>query len=176
MLQINVTINGGSVVLKNLQQLEKRLPAAVNRGLETVAVGIFGDAHDWLSGAGGANKQTMTRYHGFTMKSGESVSFKRFDGSGGYPVPVRTGHLRRSLNWLRPGTSKTDNGLIFSADNQSVVIYNSAEYSRSIHEGRGSSAKFGRRPFLTDALRRFNSGNRIAQIIEQEVQSEIKKL
>lgn len=188
MLALNVTISGDKIIIDGLHQLAAELPKAVSRGLKVVARGVYGSAMDWLNGAGGFNsyetrtskggnqyqKKTGSKtelYDGFTRKSGESQQFKRFSDSGSYPVPVRVGNLKRLLDFVDPGQSKGS----FSAGPTEVVVYNSAEYARTIHEGTGSSAKFGRRPFLEDALKTFNAGDGIAAAIENEINAEIQK-
>lgn len=157
MLNLQVRIEGDKVLIAGLNQLAAELPRAIDRALVKVAKGIHKDAFDFLSGAG------------------SKVSTKRGAYAGGYPVPVRTGHLRRSLDWLRPGAAKTGDASTFIAGEHEVVIYDSALYANAIHEGKGSSAKFGRRPYLTNALEKFNQGNRIKATIEAEIQAEIDK-
>lgn len=188
MLSLSVTISGDKVVIAGLNQLAAELPNAIQRGLKTVARGVHRGALDWLEGSGGFNtyetrtsrsgkqyqKKTGTKlelYDGFTRASGETQTFKRFSDSGGYPVPIRTRNLYRLMSFIDPGQSKG----IVSAGPLEVVVYNSAEYARTIHEGGGSSAKFGRRPFLEDALKKFNGGEGVAQAIENEIAVEIKK-
>ncbi len=175
MLDINVTIEGDKVVIAGLGKLTGELQGAANRGLERSVTGIYGLAYGFLSGAGGADKNKRNDYTGFTKKSGEGVMFRSYEGAGGYPVPVRTGDLRRHLDWLKPGESKTGPAGTFAAGQNEAVIYNSEEYANVIHGGYGSSAKFGPRPFLTDALEKFNVGDRIRKNIEEEVAEEIRK-
>ena len=55
------------------------------------------------------------------------------------------------------------------------MVYDSAEYSRIIHDGKGSSKKYGERPFITDALEDFDSGGGIAEAIEEEIDMEVGK-
>jgi len=148
-LDIRVEIHGDKVVMAGLQRLEQRIPRAIDRGLRRSAMGIHRAAYDFLSGPKSA--------------------------VGGYPVPVRTGHLRRSLDWLGPNRSKSKDGKTFTAGPHEAVVYNSAVYSRAIHDGRGSSAKFGARPYLTDALEQFNRGNHIADVMAEEISKEIAK-
>lgn len=158
MVDISVRIEGDKVLIAGLNQLAAEMPHAIDRGLVNVAKGIHRDAFDFLTGAG------------------SKVSTKRRGAyAGGYPVPVRTGHLRRSLDWLRPGASKTGDAGTFTAGEHEVVVYDSALYAAVIHEGKGSSAKFGRRPYLTNALEKFNQGNRIKATIEEEIQKEVDK-
>lgn len=57
---------------------------------------------------------------------------------GDYPVPARTGHLLGTHFWDVKSETL-------------AIVGNTAEYAVDIHEGRGSSAEHGRRPFLDDA-------------------------
>jgi hypothetical protein len=171
MLDISVTIQGDKVIIEGLGKLTKGLPSAVQRGLERAAIGIYRGAFTFLSGAGakGTTTGTAVKEGGKRKIKGQKWTPQNIS-AGGYPVPVRTGWLRRSLNWLKPGESKTGEAGTFKAGPNEVVIYNSAAYANIIHEGRGSSAKFGPRRFLTDALTRFNQGDKIKTIIEEEIQ------
>jgi hypothetical protein len=174
MLAVNVTISGDKVIVRGLQQLAAEMPKIVQRGLKKVVRGVHREAMDLLNGAGGAGRkaQIVGPSRGFTKKSGESVNFKQqFAGAGGYPVPVRTGNLKRLLDFVDPGGSKGS----FNAGTMEVIVFNSAQYASSIHNGTGSSAKFGERPFLTDALNKFNAGGQIAATIENELNTEIAK-
>lgn len=146
---LDVKVIGDKVVVSNMTGLAGEMPNAIKRGVTRIAKGVHREAYAWLSGAAGA--------------------------PGGYPVPVRTGHLRRMLDWLQPGQSKTAEWGTVSAATNEAVVYDSAIYSDVIHEGKGSSAKFGPRQFLTDALERFNTGDRVTVILEQEVQKDIVK-
>lgn len=159
MLDISVKIEGDKVVIAGLNRFAAELPAAVQRGMERVAIGIYREASAWLNGPGSK----------VSVRKGVKGS-----QAGAYPVPVRTGNLRRSLNWLKSGESKTGDAGTFTAGANEIVIYNAARYADIIHEGRGSSAKFGPRRFLTDALKIFNQGNQIKTIIEEEINKEIK--
>lgn len=152
MLSIQATVQGDRLAIKGLSYAAGRFPSAIERGLEKVGKGVFREAFDYLSGPG-AKKSKIP--------------------PGGYPVPVRTGHLRRSLSWLKPGQTKSAAGLTFTAGKMEIVVYNSAEYSRIIHEGQGSSSGHGARQYLTDGFNRFNGSNRCAEIIDGEVQKVI---
>jgi hypothetical protein len=152
MLSVRADIQGDKVVIQGLSYFAGRFPAAVERGLSRVGKGVFRVAHGYLSGPGA---------------KASSVS------PGGYPVPVRTGHLRRLLGWLKPGQSKTAEGLTFTAGKMEIVVFNSAEYARPVHEGKGSSSDYGQRAFLVDGFRRFNGSGRSAEILEEEVGKEI---
>jgi hypothetical protein len=154
MLDISVTIQGDKVVIDGLGQLAAGLPGAVRLGLERSAIGIERIAFAFLAGAGSKESNVA---------------------AGGYPVPVRTGDLRRHLDWLKPGESKSGPAGTITAGQNEVIVYNSELYANVIHEGIGSSAKFGPRKFLTDALERFNADDRIKANIEEEISSEIAK-
>jgi hypothetical protein len=188
MLSVNVTISGDKVIIEGLRQMAQQMPKIVQSGLKEVARGVHREAMANLNGKGGFNSyenrtsksgkqyqkkigSKVSLYEGFTRSSGEAQSFKRFSDSGGFPVPVRTGNLKRLLDFLDPGQSKEG----FSAGQNELVVFNSAEYARTIHEGTGSSAKFGGRPFLTRALETFNQGGQIAALIDNKVNTELKK-
>lgn len=176
MIDLQVQISGDQVIIEGLQGLSRDMPNVIGRGLSNVAMGTYANAFKWLSGAGGvAKKKALTGpirgSRGFTKKSGEQVGFSVMQGAGAYPVPVRTGNLRRLLDWLQPGASKDG----FSAGPMEVIIYDSALYASVIRDGTGSSAKFGKRDFLTDAFNQFNAGAGVAGTIEQEIQAAIAK-
>jgi len=175
MLNLKVTIENDKVVVQGLQDLARQFPVAIKRGLRRSAAGLYAIGCQWLSGKGGAGKKQRSDYTGFTKKSGEAVSFRSFHTSGGYPVPVRTGHLRRSLDWLAPGDSKSGDLGTFKAGDDEVVIFDSALYAPAVFLGRGSSEKFGARDALRDALELFNHGGQIQQILGEEIRKEINK-
>jgi hypothetical protein len=188
MLALNVTVSGDKVIIDGLNQLATEMPRVVQRGLKKVVRGVSREAMNFLNGAGGLSsyetrtskkgnqyqKKTGSKvemYDGFTRKSGEVQQFKRFTDSGGYPVPVRSGNLKRLLDFLDPGQSKDS----FTAGPMEVIVYDSAQYASVIHQGTGSSAKFGKRAFLDDALAKFNQGDAIAITLETELNTEIQK-
>lgn len=167
MLDIRVTVEGDKVVIAGLQAMGMKIDKAIKRGLTRSAKGIYDDAYKWLSGPGSI-------YETRTSKTGKQYRKKIADIlPGQYPVPVRTGHLRRLLGWLKPGASKTTEGMTFTAGPFESVVYDAAKYSEVIHEGKGTSARHGPRPYLADALKRFNQGNKIKHILEEEIRSGI---
>jgi hypothetical protein len=170
MLDLRVTLDNGKVVIEGLRSLAQGVPGAITRALTTSAKGIYRFAFQYLSGPGGASKKVRTDYTGFTKASGEKVSFRSYRGAGGYPVPVRSGYLRKMLDWLKPGEAKSAGGLAFAAAGNEAVIYDSAEYANAIHEGRGSSRQYGKRPFMTNALERFNQGGKIRNTLLEEIE------
>ncbi|NOZ68011.1 MAG: hypothetical protein GXP46_01880 [Deferribacteres bacterium] len=155
MLNLNVTIEGDKVIIEGLDKIADHMPDAVQRGLLRVVKGIHRMAYEFLSGPG--------------------LEAKGAALAGGYPVPVRTGHLRRMLDWLGPGETKTAGDHTFTAGPMEAMVYNSAEYAMVIHEGRGSSEKYGRRPYLEDALDAFNQGDRIRNTIAEEIDEEVRR-
>lgn len=78
----------------------------------------------------------------------EREAVKRLTGGskppGSYPVPVRTGFLRRSMG----SRYNTESG----------IVYNTAIYARAIHEGFSPYGNprvaypIGARPYMTDAV------------------------
>lgn len=151
MLNVTATVRGDRVVFENLEAWHRHLPKGVEHGLSTIARHVFRQAHQFLSGV-------------------------QKDPPGSWPVPVRTGHLRRSLNWLEPGESKTTEAGTFEAGPLQAVVYDSAIYAYPIHEGRGSSAKFQSRPYLTEALKVFARGDRIATTMNKAIRDELKRV
>jgi len=77
----------------------------------------------------------------------KSLSGKASAPAGSDPVPVRTGHLRRSENYITPGQSKVG----MTAGSGQAMLVNTANYASNIHEGTGPHAVFGPRPFMRDA-------------------------
>lgn len=146
MLAMKVDIVNEKVILEEIRSLPQSTDRAVARALARVGQGIFRHASHWLSGK------------------------KR--NTGGFPVPRKTGHLRRMLAWVKPGKTKSKGGDTVSAGPDETIVYNTAAYADVIALGRGSSAKFGPRDFLQQALDDFNQGNRIARIIDEELEAE----
>lgn len=196
MLAINVTISGDKVIIANMQGLAAEMPKVVQGGLKKIARGVHSEAMNFLNGPGGLStyeartsksgkqyqKKTGSKvemYDGFTRASGDVQQFKRFTDSGGYPVPVRTGNLKRLLNFVDPGQTKGTGGVSFTAGPLEAVVYDSAEYASVIRFGTGSSAKFGPRDYLTDAFDKFNQfggvGNGVMHVIESEYSNELVK-
>lgn len=170
MLDISVKIEGDRVFIAGLNKLAQELPQAIDSGLVRSAVAIHRGAYAWLKGPGAKGTTSGTAVkEGGRWKIKNQKWTKQSISAGSYPVPVRTGHLRRSLNWLKPGESKSGDVGTFSAGHHEVVIYNSAFYANAIHEGKNSSAKYGPRRYLTDAFEMFNRGRGIQRAIENEI-------
>ena len=178
MLNLSVTIEGDRIVINNLERLSSALPQATKRALSRIAQGVFSEAHAFLAGPGGAGKKQKRRpapgeKTGFTKKSGERVDFSLLEGAGAYPVPVRTGFLRQALYFLNPGESASLVSGSDTAGPNEAVIGDAAQYANVIHEGTGSSAKYGPRRYLTDGFERFNGAGRAVSIIEEEIAREV---
>ena len=175
MLDLKVTIQGDKVLINNLETLSANVPKAIQRGLSRIVKGVHRAAFDYLSGPGGAGSTQRREARegertGFDNKTtGKRVGFSLLEGAGAYPVPVRTGNLRRLLDYVEPGHSKGS----FSASPDEAIVYDSAEYARVIREGTGSSAKYGPRDYVVDGLNRFDQGNRIVTILEEEIAKEM---
>ncbi len=147
MLIMKVDTLNQKVLFQRLRSAPDRVRNALATAMEKIGRGVFRSAFDWLSGS-------------------------RAD-TGGFPVPVRTGHLRRMLDWLAPGQSRSAGGSTITAGPLESVVYNTAAYAESIAKGGGSSAKFGDRDFLAQALEEFNAGDGIARAIDDELEREL---
>lgn len=183
-MNITLKLEGDKIVIENLNAMPGKALKMAGKGLGIVAKGVHRDAMDFLNGAGGDNRNTRIGKRqikkegirdGFAKKSGESVKFRLWKDSGGYPVPVRTGNLKRLLDFLEPGETFSNDRGSFTAGKTEVVVFDSARYARVIHEGTGSSAKFGRRPFLHDALQKFNAGDNIVHIVTREIEKGLSR-
>lgn len=181
MLDVQITVSGDRVAIANFEALSERFPGAIKRALKRIAPGIHREAYGFLSGAGRTPMRLSNR--GAIIGADNSITKQksRLRGQsnsigarpGSYPVPVVTGNLRRMLDWLDPGQSKSGLAGTFTAGDMEIVVFNSAAYANAIHEGRGSSSGFGPRPFLFDGLKKFNEGARIKRIVEEELNREI---
>lgn len=92
----------------------------------------------------------------------EREQIKRLGGAaktpGVYPVPARTGHLRRET-FFEVKTSRF------------ALVGNTATYALAVHEGLGSSKKYGRRPFLEDAVNEVDSNAIMAVEIRKALEA-----
>lgn len=94
----------------------------------------------------------------------EGAAADRLTGGGApmsYPVPVRTGFLRRSLGSKLLGVAEG-------------MVFNTADYAHAVHSGRigiGGRRKGTRivkpRPFLEDALKAADPGRLIFEAMEK---------
>lgn len=112
---LKVTTNAGEVAATYAGRMA-RFPRALHLATQAVLIALNRAQIRNVSGSGASNP-------------------------GAYPVPVRSGNLRRSMDW----------GFTGNASGYIVAGGNNAPYAIPIHEGTGSSAKFGPRHFQTDA-------------------------
>ena len=172
MIDLQITMDGEKVIIEGLQKLAQAIPGAIREALNEIAPKIHRIAYEYLSGAGAKGKTQGTAYRDASGKwkiKGQRWT-KQSVPAGGYPVPVRSGWLRQMLDWLRPGETKTLDGRSVTAGTNEVIIFDAALYANVIHQGTGSSAKFGPRPFITNALQMFNEGGRIRQIVLDKIE------
>jgi len=174
MLGIRVTMEGDKAVIAGLEKAAKEMPGAIQAGLFRIVEKANEEAVNLLSGPGNPSARGRKYTRGGktfrrTRARGQSASLQGKPGS--YPVPVLTGWLRRMQGFVPPGETKTANGITFRAGRFEAILYNAAEYANVIHEGTRSSAKYGRRPFHTDAIQKVP----MAQIMEEEIGKALPK-
>lgn len=117
-------ITNAAAIAARMQARARKLESAVTRGLRKIVTQVD---REQIKRLGGSNALAP----------------------GAYPVPARTGHLRRETFFeMRSDTL--------------AVAGNSARYAATIHEGKFSSEKYGPRPFLTDAVLAVDAGEIMA--------------
>lgn len=184
MLGIGATIEGDKVWISNLGEFAREVPRAVSDGLTEIVKEAHYEAVKNLSGPGRTNvrmrdKRTVRmqdgnfsyKYKRKTARRGQSSDLGARPGS--YPpVPKLTGNLARLEDYVLPGRIRTSNGVTFSAGKLEAILFNSAEYSRVIHDPKKgeSSYTYGRRPFQDDAVKEIN----IVSIMEAALSRSIK--
>lgn len=109
-------ITNAAAVARRFEDYARKLDAAAARGLRKIITRVDREQVKRLSGG-------------------------LADAPGAYPVPARTGHLRRETFFEMVGDTQ-------------AIAGNAATYAAAVHEADGgsSSAKFGRRPYLEDAV------------------------
>jgi hypothetical protein len=140
---------------------------AVIRGLTRSVREAHAEGTRLLSGPG--RKRVRSRsYRG----KGPTAARGQFDMLGGeagsYPVPVITGHLRRSLGFVEPGRAKVAGGLVFRAGKLEAVLFDAAEYADVIAQGKLSSARYGPRPYMRDAIGKVNTARNVDRELQRE--------
>jgi len=105
--------------IKRLKRYEKGIQKSLNRGLSKWVLMAHKSARRLLSG------------------SGKSAA-------GAYPVPVRTGQLRRAQDYILPGKSK--HGI--TARQGDAYLVNTVRYAAAIHK---------KRPFAQDGINQTRS-------------------
>lgn len=130
---MGITVDSGGAS-RELRQRAERFTAAVHKALQTLVIGINRLQVQNLSGSGAAKP-------------------------GSYPIPVRSGNLRRSADWgfLDPQTAFVTAGGAH------------APYGIQVHEGLGSSGRYGRRPFQDLAVKDTDVAGVISGTLEAEL-------
>jgi len=144
---MNIKVRGLKPLINRYSKALVRIPDIIDRRLDIFAKKVYNRAKKYLSG-GNAEP-------------------------GSYPVPNRTGHLKSALVWLGADKSQifeagvqikhkyAQNSAKIKTGIHEAKIVNFAHYSRVVHEGEGYHARFGKRQYMTDALRDFNSSGEI---------------
>lgn len=154
MLDISIKLEGDKVLIAGLKAAAEEMPRAIIKGFTRAGLGVYRESFAFLSGPGAKKSKVPP---------------------GGWPVPVRTGHLRRSLNWVKPGESKSDQGHTVTAGADQTIIYNAAPYAAAIHEGTWTQRFHDKRPFLRGGYEKFNQGEHVKEILMEEIHKEIRK-
>ena len=163
MLNISVTIENEKVILEGLEGFSEDIRTkAIPEALREIASGTAREAIRFLEGPKRGLKTVKAKGSGRQRATPQGEA-------GGYPVPRLTGNLHRLLQWLGPNRTTESEGKSFTTGPMDAVIFNSAEYANVIHDGTGTSAKYGARPFLNDAFEAFNSGERAKKIVEEKI-------
>lgn len=170
MLKFDIKIEGDKVIIGALTDISAELTSAAGRGLQRIIRGVYAESKELTNGAGSAGEYR-------TSKNGKQYWVKRDSpvAAGGYPVPKRSAHLNRLLGFVDPGVTVESEGKTFTADLLTGIVFDSANYASFIHDGTGTSKKYGARPFLNDAVINFDQGGKMAEIMDQEIQKEIDK-
>ena len=171
MLAFSVTVENNKVVFDHLDGLRLVIPKAIDRGLTRIAAGVYAKAFDRMSGA-----SSGFHFVPRDLERGGAASGwrKQYDNAGDYPIPVRTGHFRRSMDWLKPGESKSGQVGTFNAGKDEAIVFNSASYALALFLGLGSSAKYGPRDAVKDGLKDFEQHVGIAKMMEEEIGKELR--
>lgn len=152
MLNLRVESKGDKLVVSGLVKLADAYPAGIDRSIERAAKGTHREASRFLNGPGAKASDVP---------------------AGGYPVPRRTSHLHNRLNFIGPKRSKAADGSVFTTGVHEALVFDSAIYSRTIHDGLGSSSRFGPRPFITDGFKAF--WEEAGTVIGEEIDTAIKE-
>lgn len=107
----------------------------------------------------------------FANLSGPKIPKKEWRNSplaGSFPVPVRTGNLRRCLDMIKPG-----GGGKYDVGHGEAYVLNSAAYAAEIEDPAAFGRKGNKRPFLTGPAQEFLGKS--VQYAEEELEKGIKK-
>lgn len=128
--------------------LGERLIEANKEGLEQLGKSVLKNAVKHLSGEGSKYINIVGKYR--RRKKEEIVP------PGSYPVPVRTGNLRRLTNYASPGSTAKVKDKSYKVEDNEVLIFNGAGYAKSVHNGIGRNSKHGPRTYMTDGFKDTN--------------------
>lgn len=127
--------------------------------------GIFSNADDIrrrIEAKIRAMDQAVTRGLRKVASRVSREQIKRLSGAkrprGRYPVPSDTGHLLGEY-------------LLDVSNERFALVGNTATYALTVHEGLGSSRKFGRRPFLEDAINAVDSSEIMAAEVRKALEA-----
>lgn len=154
--KVGINLAGKREVEIEIKKVSKETPKALDRTITKVGGLVHQKAIANLSGAG-AKKSKIA--------------------AGGFPVPVRTGWIRRLEYIVAPGKSKslktgtpeTPSQLLIKVPKHQMVLGNSADYAVSVHDGTFSNTDHGPRRFLFGALEEISRSGIIDKILAQEV-------
>lgn len=184
MLVLRADFRGVEQARVGVQGAVDDFPGGVRKGLSRIVREMHREATGLLSGPGRTPMRLTNRGavigHGADAhgKGGRVIkqksALRRQADSlearpGSTPVPVITGNLRRLLDFVEPGRSKSTGFGAVTAGNNEAVLFDSAAYAEAIHEGKFSSAKYGPRRFLIEALQRVNQGAGMVRAMEDEI-------
>jgi hypothetical protein len=183
MLILDVKIDGEKVIIDGLSAIADEMPYAVQSGLRKIIRGVHAEAFKLLSGGArtqgvkteGKRKWIATGWvHDKKTKTRPRGQFDLLGAApGSYPVPRIDAHLRQLLNWVDPGETVANGGKAFTAGQFQAIEFDSADYASEIEEGKGSSEKYGPRPFIADAVEKFDQGGKIVETMDQEIQKRV---
>ena len=169
MLNITVTIENEKVILEGLEGFSEDIRTkAIPAALREIASGTAREAIRFLSGPKRGFKTVKAKGSGRQRAVPQKTEL-----AGGYPVPRLSGNLRRLMRWLGPNRTTESEGLSFTTGPMDAVIFNSAGYASVIHEGMGTSAKYGERRYIDDAFEVFNQGDKAIGLITEKI-AEVK--
>ena len=129
----------------------------INNVVGRLAKNVFKKAFDNLSGPRIPKKQ-----------------WRKSPLAGSYPVPVRTGHLRRSLYMIGVGGLKQgDGGGKYVVATGEAYVGDSAKYAGDIENPSAFGRRGNKRPFLTDPAREYLG--LAPRFAEEELEKVVKK-
>ena len=161
MLNISVTIENEKVILEGLEGFSEDIRTkAIPEALREIASGTAREAIRFLEGPKRGLKTVKAKGSGRQRATPQGEA-------GGYPVP-RFPVICAYYEMARPNRTTESEGLSFTTGPMDAVIFNSAGYASVIHEGMGTSAKYGERRYIDDAFEVFNQGDKAIGLITEK--------